>query len=104
MVVLRRRPDGIDRTFVCSECAGERTKLYAGTDFDFGRVMTRVEEESQASRPGYGCRVCGCTIADIIADGRPGCCGCYSRFSDEIKISIKAAQGHNRHLGKAPLR
>ncbi|MGI6296604.1 MAG: hypothetical protein ACOX3G_11005 [Armatimonadota bacterium] len=104
MIVLRRRPDGIDRTFVCSECASERAKLYAGTGFDFERVMTRVEEETLADKPGYGCRVCGCTIADIIADGRPGCCGCYSRFSDEIRRSIKRAQGQARHLGKAPLR
>lgn len=92
------------RTFVCSECAGERTRLYAGTDFDFTRVLARVDPKTVTGVPAYSCRFCGTTLADIIADGKPGCCSCYVRFAGEIEQAVGAAQDCTQHTGKAPVR
>jgi len=50
----------------------------------------------------YSCRFCGTTLADIVVDGRPGCCSCYSRFAHEIEKSVETAQGRTYHVGKAP--
>jgi len=104
MVVLRRRREDVNRTFVCCECAGERARLYAGTDFDFSRVLARVDPKAAANAPAYSCRFCGTTLADIIADGRPGCCSCYARFAGEIEQAAQTAQGCTYHTGKAPAR
>lgn len=101
VVVLRRRQEDVHRTFVCSECANERARLYARTDFDFERVLARVDQRANAHVPAYSCRFCGTTLADIIADGKPGCCTCYSRFAGEIEQAIETAQGHTNHTGKA---
>lgn len=102
MVVLRRRHEDVERTFVCSECAGERARLYARTDFDFERVLARVDPKAGTHQPAYSCRFCGTTLADIIADGRPGCCSCYARFAGEIELAVQTAQHCTRHMGKAP--
>jgi protein-arginine kinase activator protein McsA len=104
MVVLRRRREDVNRTFVCSECASEQARLYAGTDFDFTSVLARVDPKAAAHLPAYGCRFCGATLADIIADGRPGCCSCYARFAGEIEQAVQTAQGSTHHTGKAPAR
>lgn len=101
VVVLRRRHEDLDRTFVCPECASERARLYTRTDFDFERVLARVDPRAKTRVPAYSCRFCGTTLADIIADGRPGCRECYSRFAGEIEQAIETAQGHSRHTGKA---
>lgn len=100
VVVLRRRPDGVYRTFVCPECANERARLYARTDFDFERVLARADQRVNAKVPSYSCRFCGTTLADIIADGKPGCCACYTRFAGEIEQAVKTAQGCTHHAGK----
>ena len=102
MVVIRRRLDGFDRTFVCSECAGERARLYAGTNIDFEHVLVQVDENARGPKSAYVCQGCGASIADIIANGRPGCCACYLHFADEIESAISKAQGQLRHVGKTP--
>jgi len=100
--VFRRRQDDIHRTFVCSECASERARLYSGAGLDLERVVARLERNAVAAGPSYECRMCGTTLADIIADGRPGCCVCYARFAGEVEQAIRAAQGKTSHVGKAP--
>jgi len=104
MIVLRRRGEDVSRTFVCRECASERARLYAGTDFDFTGVLARVDPNAAAHVPAYSCRFCGATLADIVADGKPGCCSCYTRFAGEIEQAIRAVQHGTRHIGKAPVR
>jgi len=104
VVVLRRRLEDTHRTFVCPQCANERARLYARTDFDFERVIARVDDRATDRHPAYSCHFCGTTLADIIADGRPGCCECYTRFAGEIEQAIETAQDHSRHTGKAPER
>lgn len=102
--MLRRRREYVDRTFVCPECAGERARLYAaGVDFD--RIITRMERGPlNGDSAAYSCRLCGTSLAEVIADGRPGCCLCYIRFADEIEQAAKRAHDHTRHVGKAPAR
>lgn len=102
MIVVRRRHEDVDRTFVCAQCASERARLYARTDFDFERVLARVDPRAGVYQPAYGCRFCSTTLADIITDGRPGCCSCYARFAGEIEQAIETAQGFTHHTGKAP--
>lgn len=102
VMVLRRRHEDVNRTFVCLECANERARLYARTDFDFERVIARVDGRPNSRQPGYSCQFCGTTLADIIADGKPGCCTCYLRFASEIAQAIEIAQGCSHHTGKAP--
>ena len=104
MMVLRRRHEDVNRAFVCPECANERARLYARTDFDFERVIARVDNRANNREPAYSCQFCGTTLADIIADGKPGCCECYKRFAGEIEQAIMSAQDHSQHTGKAPER
>jgi protein-arginine kinase activator protein McsA len=104
MVVVRRRHEDIDRTFVCCECASERARLYAGTDFDLTSVLARADPNAAMHVPAYSCRFCGTTLADIIADGKPGCCSCYGRFAGEIEQAIQTTQGCTHHTGKASFR
>lgn len=102
MVVVRRR--GLDtlRTFVCHECANERARLLSGTALDFDGIVARVDSFDDGSHSAsYTCRMCGTTLADIVVDGRPGCCLCYSRFAGELYQAVESAQGYTRHVGKA---
>ncbi|NLN79378.1 MAG: hypothetical protein GX141_10730 [Armatimonadetes bacterium] len=101
-VIIRRRLDDYYRTFVCSECAKERARLYTGTAFGLMSVLHHVEQAGKKPTPAYSCASCGTTIAEIIADGRPGCCACYVRFDVEIGSAIEHVQKRTRHSGKAP--
>lgn len=105
VMCLRRRHQDVCRTYVCLECASERARLYANPTLDFERILTVTDADSGSAKPpAYGCRFCGTTIADIVADGRPGCCVCYSRFAGEVAQAIDAAQGRSFHVGKTPAR
>jgi protein arginine kinase activator len=50
----------------------------------------------------FECPVCGTTLADVVTDGRPGCCDCYTKFASDVEDSIVKAQEHNAHVGKSP--
>jgi protein arginine kinase len=102
MVLFRRRRGDADRTLVCPECGAERARLYASTGLDLGRVLVRLDAGPIGRRTNHACRLCGATLADIVADGLPGCCLCYSRFAGEIEQAIRSTQGRTRHVGKAP--
>ncbi|MHB9038278.1 MAG: hypothetical protein ACYC64_16610 [Armatimonadota bacterium] len=101
LVVVRRRGEDTCRTFVCAECGNERARLYAGASLDFDRIVARVDRPADGTEStAYGCRLCGTTPADIVVDGRPGCCLCYARFAGEVEQAVEAAQGSAYHMGK----
>jgi protein-arginine kinase activator protein McsA len=103
MVILRRRGDDVLRTLVCRECAGERARLYASAELDLGGLLARLGTHGSRGRSSNGdCELCGATLADIVTEGKPGCCLCYSHFQSEMQELIRDAQGHTRHVGKAP--
>jgi protein arginine kinase activator len=105
MVVVRRRGEDTQRTLLCPECAAERARLYTDASLDFERIMARMGSRSTTGeRASYSCGLCGATLADVVVDGKPGCCLCYSRFAGEIDQAVAAAQGSTQHLGKAPRR
>lgn len=104
IVVLRRRREDINRTFVCPECANERARAHAKANLDFERLLVRFGRSPAGEAAAHSCGLCGATLADVVVDARPGCCLCYSRFAGEIGRSIDVAQGHHRHIGKAPSR
>ena len=103
LVCLRTRQDDTCRTFVCSRCADERARLYGSAGLDLQHILVgmRAGRADTDSAP-HSCRLCGTTLARIIADGKPGCCLCYLRFPTEIESLTHAAQNHTRHVGKAP--
>lgn len=102
MVILRRRGDDVHRTLVCHECGGERARLYANANLDLGGILARLDVENSRGRSSSSaCGLCGATLADIVADGRPGCCACYTRFESEIERAVREAQGATHHVGKA---
>lgn len=103
LIVLRRRHGDLRRTHVCSGCANEHARLFTNSQLDLERVLNYLEKKpGMGTAAASGCRNCGMTLADIIVDGRPGCCLCYSRFGEEIGDAIKDAQGYIQHVGKAP--
>lgn len=103
LVMLRRRRGYVDRTFVCTECAGERARLHSNLGVDFDRIITRMEHgSSDCVSAAYSCRLCGTSLAEVIADSKPGCCMCYVRFSAEIEDAARRVHDHTRHVGKAP--
>ena len=103
LIVLRRRHGDVLRTFVCSECANERARLYTNSQLDLERVLIQLDKKPGVSNSAVsGCRNCGVMYANIIVDGKPGCCLCYSTFAEEISKAIEEAQGHTHHIGKAP--
>ncbi len=99
---MRKKQDDYVRVFICSECAKDRSKLFAKSNIDLSNIFLNINESEHESV--YSCGICGTTIADIVENGRPGCCHCYLRFSDEIDESLKNIHGRNRHVGKAPMR
>ncbi|MCE5200583.1 MAG: hypothetical protein ABFD54_09990 [Armatimonadota bacterium] len=102
LVVFRRRREDIYRTFVCPECAAERTRLYSGTSVDLGRIVARIDSKNAGKTAPYSCRFCGTTLADVVVDGKLGCCGCYTRFAGEVEQAVENAQGCTSHVGKEP--
>lgn len=88
---------------MCLECAREHARLHIGSALDPSRLLSgaRIGRDG-GGFPAYACRQCGATLADIVADGRPGCCACYTRFAEEVERAILAAQGRTRHTGKTP--
>ena len=105
MIVARRRGGDSYRTLVCPECAAERARLYTHAPLDFERIIARMDSRSTTGeQASYSCRLCGATLADIVVDGKPGCCLCYQRFAGEVEQVVAAAQGRTHHLGKAPRR
>ncbi len=103
IAVIRRRGSDVYRTFVCSDCAAETTKLYAGTALDLQNIALFNRKPNGISEPvGYTCRICNNTLADIVVDGKPGCCACYNRFAGEIEQVVEKFQGSLQHIGKSP--
>ncbi len=102
LVMVRRRGEDYYRTFVCKECASERVRMFS-SGLSFEKVVERVSSLNEASpQDSYSCRLCGTTLADIVVDGKPGCCLCYARFAGEIEEAVKEAQGCTYHIGKTP--
>ncbi|MEN6356445.1 MAG: hypothetical protein ABFD83_05100 [Armatimonadota bacterium] len=101
VVMVRRRGEDIYRTFVCEGCANERTRIYAGGSLNIDRIVSTVQKSEVSESSAYSCRFCGTTLADIVVDGKPGCCLCYARFAGEIEHALKAAQGSTFHVGKS---
>lgn len=90
---------------MCLECARDQARLHIGSTLDPWRLLSVVRSDGDGGRfPAYACKQCGATLADIIADGRPGCCACYTRFAEEVERAVLAAQGRTRHTGKLPQR
>lgn len=105
VIIARRRLGFSNRTFVCPECADERARLCGVQGFGVERVIGYLEGRSSGNKgPSVGCRLCGTTLAEIIADAKPGCSMCYVRFADEIEPAVRAAQGRTLHIGKRPLK
>ncbi len=79
MIVLRRRREDVTPN-VC--VPGVRGRAGAALRQDRFRFHERAgpsrSQEPPSTLPAYSCRFCGTTLADIIADGKPGCCSCYA--------------------------
>lgn len=76
--------------------------MYADSGPELGRIVAGMQNAAGDGRPAFSCRLCGTTLAEIVTDGRPGCCLCYGRFTGEIEQAIENAQGRVYHVGKAP--
>jgi len=104
VVMARRRRGYSNRTFVCLECAGELARLCGVHGLGIEKVIGCLEEKSFGNiGSSAGCRLCGTTLAEIVADTKPGCSMCYIRFAEEIEPAVRAAQGRISHVGKRPL-
>ena len=104
LMCLRSKQGDVSRTFVCADCAGEVAGRRAGPSLDLERILSGMERNSAASHSAYSCRLCGTSVAEIVSDGRPGCCMCYLHFTAEIQQAAGLAHGRTRHVGKAPAR
>jgi len=104
LVLLRRKLDDVNRTFVCSECAAERARLYANCSIDLRRLGKGQEEMPAWAANSIRCEKCGADLSDAGPDVQPGCCECYVWFADVLKNAVRAVQGSVGHLGKTPLR
>ena len=100
---LRRKDGDVGPMHVCSDCARDVLRLHVCPQVDLERVFSEIERNySTGKSPAYSCRLCGSTLAQIVADGKPGCCMCYLRFAGEIEQAVGLAQGRTRHVGKTP--
>ncbi len=106
LMIVRRRQEDMCRTYVCHECAQEQSRLYTKASVDLQRMVVQLDGMPDASRAtrNFGCRLCGATLADVVADGRPGCCLCYSCYAEDMEQAISHAQGSTRHIGKVSAR
>lgn len=100
--MLRRRFDIEYRTFVCFECAGERSKLYSKAPVDLRALSGGQEDLAEWAGELLGCEVCGSDLTLAAEKVEPGCCHCYVRFESVLENAIRAAQGTVRHPGKTP--
>ncbi len=104
LVLLRRKNGDSCRVLVCSDCAEEKTRLYATASFDLRQAgLGDAGRQSWMADPCQ-CELCGADLADAGTDVQPGCCECYTRFSELFVKAAATVQGHTRHLGKSPAR
>lgn len=100
LVLIRRLNEDTYRTFVCLECAEERTRLYVRNGLDLDRMVLEFDKITPSA--SYVCKLCGTTLADLVVGGKPGCCLCYTKFTGEIEKAIETSQGRTYHIGKNP--
>lgn len=100
LVLVRRLNEDLYRTFVCLECAQERTRLYVRDGLDLDQVVLGLDKITPNA--SYICKLCGTTLADLVVGGKPGCSLCYTKFAGEIEKSIETTQGRTYHVGKNP--
>lgn len=60
--------------------------------------MPQVLSSSQQKK----CNTCGCTYANIQADGKVGCPDCYTTFKKELSSLIASVHGTTSHVGSVP--
>lgn len=101
VVFARWRGGEPDFVPLCRECARERALLLTGHTVDVGGVFETIAESSKGDSTTR-CEVCGMSLAEIIAKGRPGCANCYVRHGSVLMRLVENTQGHKNHVGKTP--
>jgi len=102
-VLLKRRGDTAVRTYMCLECSSEHSGYCGPSGVNLSRMLQGMGRRGETAKlSAFACPSCGTTLADIVTDGRPGCCECYDKFASDIEDSILKAQEHLAHVGKSP--
>ena len=103
-IFVVRRKNGVSaRRLLCLECApGAADELAPGTPEPQRLYQTILNKVTHSSDSTFRCSLCGMQLAEIISEGRPGCCLCYTRFENEITQVIESVQPGRYHTGKTP--
>ncbi len=101
--VVRRKNGVLARRLVCLECApGAADELAPGTTEPQRLYQAILDRATHSNDSSFKCNLCGTQLADIISEGRPGCCLCYTRFDNELTQVIESVQPGRYHTGKTP--
>ncbi|MGQ9456247.1 MAG: hypothetical protein ACUVT8_03190 [Armatimonadota bacterium] len=87
---------------LCRECVRERALLLTGHTVDVSSVFETFAELSKGDSR-MQCEICGMSLVEIIAEGRPGCPNCYVHHGSVLMKLVESMQGHRNHVGKTPL-
>lgn len=101
--VVRRKNGMSVRRLVCLACApGAAEELAPGAP-ETQRIYKHILDRTTADvETAQGCNMCGTQLSDIISEGRPGCCLCYTRFATELMLAVESNQPGRYHVGKTP--
>lgn len=99
----------IEELHVCEECAANNSEFNFESPFSFHKLWTGLMDGFQDSKQKktvekLACPFCGMDYSQFRQTGKFGCVKCYETFRDNLMPLLKGIHGHDKHVGKIPIR
>lgn len=99
----------IEELHLCDECAVNNKEFDFDSTFSFHKLLSGLmdniqEGTSHKEKKTINCPFCGMDYVKFRQTGKFGCAQCYVTFKSNINPLLKSIHGHDRHIGKVPIR
>jgi protein arginine kinase activator len=99
----------IEEMHLCEECAANNSELNFDSPFSFHKLWTGLIEDFPDNKyekkvEKLTCPFCGLNYSQFRQIGKFGCAKCYEVFKDNLIPLFKGIHGHDKHVGKIPVR
>lgn len=98
----------IQELHLCDECA-MKSEFEFDSVFSFNKLLSGLLDNIQGGvshddSNTLKCPFCGMDYVKFRETGKFGCAQCYETFKTNLNPLLKSIHGHDRHVGKVPLR
>ena len=97
--------NSVTEIHLCQNCAQFEDKAIGG-EFIFPGLLAAHEHVAGPSvteaDAAQKCSACGCSLGDVMSEGRLGCVECYATFGEKLAPIIEKVHGASQHIGKIP--